>query len=144
MQLCHVEFHKTNTDIHASFLESPDCMIATKLRNQIRKLQVWHWNEGMHFGDFCHFLHCTWSCHRGYYSDAANEPLIRCVKFRVAHAPGMPGTSSPPPRLSDPDMHHGTCVTHVPWCMPRSLTSCFLLIRWRGKRSRHSRRIRNP
>ena len=36
---------------------------------------------------------------------------------------GMPGTFSPSPRDSDPDMHHGTCVTHVPWCMPGSLTS---------------------
>ena len=24
--------------------------------------------------------------------------------------------------VSDPDMHHGTCVTHVPWCMSESLT----------------------
>ena len=38
------------------------------------------------------------------------------------------------PRVSDPGMHHGTCVTHVPWCMPGSLTSAFLWIRWRGKR----------
>ena len=50
----------------------------------------------------------------------------------------------PPPRFSDPDMHHGTCVTHVPWCMSGSLTSSFLWNRWRGKRSRHSRRMRNP
>ena len=50
----------------------------------------------------------------------------------------------PPPRFSDPDMHHGTCVTHVPWCMPGSLTSGFLWKQWRGKRSRHSRRMRNP
>ena len=56
----------------------------------------------------------------------------------------MPGTFSPPPRSCDPDMHHGTCVTHVPWCMPGSLTSGFLWSRWRGKRSRHSRRMRNP
>ena len=27
------------------------------------------------------------------------------------------------PQVSDPDMHHGTCVTHVPWCMSGSLTS---------------------
>ena len=47
-------------------------------------------------------------------------------------------------RVNDPDMHHGTCVTHVPWCMPGSLTSGFLWSRWRGKRSRHSRRMRNP
>ena len=25
------------------------------------------------------------------------------------------------PPVSDPGMHHGTCVAHVPWCMSRSL-----------------------
>ena len=25
------------------------------------------------------------------------------------------------PLVKDPGMHHGTCVTHVPWCMPGSL-----------------------
>ena len=50
-------------------------------------------------------------------------PLVRYVKLRVAHAPGMPGTFSLPPRVSDPDMNHGTWVTHAPWCMPRLLTS---------------------
>ena len=57
-----------------------------------------------------------------------NGPLIRYVKLRVAHAPG---TFSPPPRVGDPDMHHGTCVTHVPWCILGSLTSGFLWSRWR-------------
>ena len=56
----------------------------------------------------------------------------------------MPGTFSPPPRISDPDTHHGTCMTHVPGCMPESLTSGILCSWWRGKRSRHSRRMRNP
>ena len=69
-----------------------------------------------------------------------NGPLATYVKWRVVHAPGMLGTFSTPPWVSDPDMHHDTCVTHV----PRSLTSGFLWSRWRGKRSRHSRRIRNP
>ena len=55
----------------------------------------------------------------------------------------MPGMFSPPPPISDPDMHHATCVKHVLWCMPGSLTSGFLWSRWRGKRSRHSRRMRN-
>ena len=41
------------------------------------------------------------------------------------------------PLVSDPGMHHGTCVTHVPWCMSGSLT-------WWGQRSRHSMRMRNP
>ena len=54
------------------------------------------------------------------------------------------GTFSPPPRDSDRDMHHGTCVTHVPRCIPRSLTSGFIWSRWRRKRSRYSRRMRNP
>ena len=71
-------------------------------------------------------------------------PLARYVKLRVGHAPGMLGTFSSPPWVSDPDMHHGTCVTHVSWCMSGSLTSGFLWSRWRGKRSRHSRRMRNP
>ena len=26
------------------------------------------------------------------------------------------------PLASDPGMHHGTCVTHVPWCMSGTLT----------------------
>ena len=36
----------------------------------------------------------------------------------------MPRTFSPPSTsmlLSDPDMHHGTCVANVPWCMSGSL-----------------------
>ena len=77
-------------------------------------------------------------------STLCHGPLARYIKLRVAHAPGMPGTFSPPPRVSDPDMHQGTCVTHVPWCMPGSLTSGFLWSRWQGKRSRYSRRMRNP
>ena len=60
------------------------------------------------------------------------RPLARYVILRVARAPGMPGTFSPPPLVSDPDMHHGTCVTHVPWCMPGSVTSGFLWSRWLG------------
>ena len=57
-----------------------------------------------------------------------NGPFARYVKLRVAHAPGMPWTFSPvadfktKPLVSDPGMHHGTCVTHVSWCMSGSLT----------------------
>ena len=54
------------------------------------------------------------------------------------------GNVSPSPRVSDPDMHYGTCVTRVPWCMPGSLTSSFLWSQWQGKRSRHSQRMHNP
>ena len=41
-------------------------------------------------------------------------------------------------------MHHGTCVTHVPYCMPGSLTRGFHWSRWREKRSRHSQCMTNP
>ena len=49
-------------------------------------------------------------CHQS----PCHRPLAGYVKLWVAHAPGMPGTFSPVPRVSNPDMHHGTCVTHVP------------------------------
>ena len=88
---------------------------------------------------------CTWHVNYStveYVNKKVNKywhgPLTRYVKLRVAHAPGMPGTFSPPPRVSDPDMHHRTCVTHVPRCMPGSLTSGFLTSQWR-----HFWRMRN-
>ena len=53
-------------------------------------------------------------------------PLTRYAKLRVVHAPGMPGTFSRylqrKPLVSHPGVHHGECVTHVPWCMWGSLT----------------------
>ena len=69
------------------------------------------------------------------FKSSNHEPLARYIKLRVAHAPWMPLTFSLPLRVSNPDMHHGTCVTHVLLCMPGSLTSIFLWSRWRGKRS---------
>ena len=48
-------------------------------------------------------------------------PLTRYVNPWPARAPGMPGKFSPP-LVSDPGMHHCTCVTRVPWCMSGSLT----------------------
>ena len=77
-------------------------------------------------------------------SSLCHGPLVRYVKLRVARAPGMPGTFHPPPRVSDPNMHQGTCVTHVPCCMPGSLTSGLLWSRCRGKHHRYSRRMRKP
>ena len=82
----------------------------------------------------------TYICHKASMSyHHLHQPGIRlwpwasCQirKIADAHAPGMPGTFSPSPQVSDPDMHHGTCVTHVPWCMPGSLTSGFL---WNWRR----------
>ena len=70
-------------------------------------------------------------------------PLAKYVKkYGLRMRQECPGTFSPPLRVSNPDMHHGTCVTHVPWCMSGPLTSGFPWSQWRGKRSRHSRRMR--
>ena len=49
------------------------------------------------------------SARSSYELQKLHGPLIRYVKLRVAHAPAMPGTFSPPTRVSDPDMHHGMC-----------------------------------
>ena len=49
-------------------------------------------------------------------------------KIAVCACAGNAGNVSPhrrfrrKPLVSDPGMHHGTCVTHVPWCMSGSLT----------------------
>ena len=72
-------------------------------------------------------------------SNVKNVPMCldRYVQLRFAH-------TFSPPWVGDPDMHHGTCLTHVPWNMPESLINGFLWKRWRGKRSRHSRYMHNP
>ena len=66
-----------------------------------------------------------WNCNIS--PGCINGLLTRYVKLCVLHALGMAGTFFPPPTarkplVSDPGMHHCTCVTHVPWCMSRSLT----------------------
>ena len=68
-------------------------------------------------------------------------PLTRYAKLRVAHAPG---TCSPPPiskesaswrpRHASRHVRDARAVRHVGMAN----------LRWRGKRSRHSRRMRNP
>ena len=91
----------------------------------------------LEFGDICCIIWLQHIIHARQYM----VPLTRYVKLRVGHAPGMPGTFSPPLRVSDPDMHHGTCVTHMSWFTLGSLTGGFLWSWWREKRSRHSRRM---
>ena len=59
--------------------------------------------------------------------------LLTCYQIRkiagCACATNV-GTFFPPSWVSDPDMHHGSYVTHGPWCMPGSLTSGLLLSKW--------------
>ena len=85
------------------------------------------------------YLHVVYSCVDGQY-----WPLTRYVKLRFAHAPGIPGTFSPPPtskettslrpRHASRHVRDARAVMHVGIVNPR----------WRGKRSRHPRCMRNP
>ena len=64
------------------------------------------------------------------------------VASRVAHAPVMPGTFSPPPTSKETasSRHAPRHVRHVRVVMHVGIANQ----RWRGKRSRHSRRMHNP
>ena len=66
----------------------------------------------------------TGDCPNGCYDGS----LAWYVKLWAAHAPWMPGTFFPPPRVSNPDMHHGACVTHVPG-IPGAIHNFTYLIR---------------
>ena len=53
-----------------------------------------------------------------------HEPLTRYIELQVEPAPGTvyPRQLQRKPLASEPGMHHGTCVTHLPWCLSGSLT----------------------
>ena len=59
---------------------------------------------------------------------SSHGPLTKYVKLPVSACAGNAGNVFPRHRLqikplvSGSGMHHGTCVTHVPWCMSGSLT----------------------
>ena len=48
--------------------------------------------------------------------------ITGCACARNAGNVSPHGRFQRKPLVSDPGMHHGTCVTHVPWCMSGSLT----------------------
>ena len=66
------------------------------------------------------------SPHKG--SVMRNTFSCQICKIAGCACAGNAGNVSPRRRIqrkllvSDPGMHHGTCVTHVPWCMSGSLT----------------------
>ena len=78
---------------------SPRYMVSVSINDEKCSPALYSKGPGLGIGESLALLH---------------GPLATCVKLRVAHAPGILETFSPPPRVSDPDMHHGTCVTHVP------------------------------
>ena len=99
-----------------------------QLRGKCFHLMTSSWNNHNHMNYEILLIHASaWKA--GWAElmyQSTHGPLTRYAKLPVAHAPGMPGTFSPTPRVSDPDMHRGTCMTLVPWCMPGWLTSGFV------------------
>ena len=103
----------------------------TRSNDFLRYYLKMHSNRSIHRNSMSNVMwEPHWKAHACWISlwyDPPHGPLIRYVKLLVVHAPGMPGTF-PRHRLqrkqlvSDPGMHHETCVTHVPWCMSGSLT----------------------
>ena len=89
-------------------------------------------------------LRLAWSSVGSFQQTPPQWASYQIRKIEGCACAGNAGNVFPPQLVRDPDMHHGTCVTHVPWCLTGSLTSGFLWSRWREKRSRHSRRMRNP
>ena len=80
-----------------------------------------------------------------YYEDEIdNGPIARFAKLRVAHAPGMPGTFSPPTtskeNASKRSRHASRHVRDARAVMHVGISNLW----WWGKRSRHSRHMRNP
>ena len=84
--------------------------------------------------------HHNWTYARSQF----HGPLTRYAKLRVAHAPGMPRTFSPPPTsketASERSRHASRHVRHARAVMPVGIANP----RWQGKPSRHSRRMSNP
>ena len=74
----------------------------------------------------------------------SNGPLTRYAKLRLAHAPGMPAMFSPPPWVSDPAASRHARDARAVMHAEIAYWRCFLWSRWRGKRSRHSRRMHYP
>ena len=69
-----------------------------------------------------------WASLRQCQVHSCHGPLARYVKLQGCACAGNADNVFSSHRLqrnpivSDPGMHHGTCVTHVPWCTSGSLT----------------------
>ena len=64
-------------------------------------------------------LHMSWYMPMGLLPDAQNCGLRMRRECRERFSRHQHLRK---PLVSDPSMHHGTCVTHAPWCMSGSLT----------------------
>ena len=88
-------------------------------------VMVWHWT-GSKLAMTGHQNSSKGQWVKGLYSSWASYQIRKIAGCACA---GNAGNGFPRRRfqrkllVSDPSMHHGTCVTHVPWCMP-GLPTC--------------------
>ena len=77
---------------------------------------------------YCHWLKCLLVIIAPATESLSPWASYQIRKIAVCACAGNAGNVFPhrrfrrKPLVSDPSMHHGTCVTHVPWCMSGSLT----------------------
>ena len=78
---------------------------------------------------FIHHKVCSRRCHLSQsHNVLPQRASCQIHKIAICACAGNAGNVFPhrrfrrKPLVSDPGMHHGTCVTHVPWCMSGSLT----------------------
>ena len=113
-----------------SLENSLDCrnMHFYSLSSCCRKVLTLNWNDAESFG---FFPYCLLLC------DGETNTFVVIMTLWASYqirkivgcaCAGSAGNVFPrrrfqrKPLVSDPEMHHGTCVTHVPWCMSGSLT----------------------
>ena len=111
--------------------------IYKSLRYNGASLQLWHSTSSHPF--HCHMTVCldVWIFANIVQNEVVPVTLqtnmLAWVSYQIRKIAGCAcagnaGNVSPrrqfqrKPLVSDPGMHHGTCVTHVPWCMSGSLT----------------------
>ena len=89
--------------LYPSLPNIPQCLkwvYICRLWTQMMWYNCWHFKVShvascpIQFGGPCSYLTSL----RSLSESCLNGPLARYVKLRVAHAPGIPGTFSPPPR----------------------------------------------
>ena len=114
----------------------PEVLLLRFLQNlqDYLKTCLTRWGGSIDSIPSCYFFHIAtvlihWPCN----SDVAIQSMTpsewaSCQVRKIAGCAcaGDVGTFSPPPQVNDPDMHHDTCVMHMPGCMPGSLNSGFL------------------
>ena len=77
--------------------------------------QIFEWNQRLELTDYVRVGH--WIC-----ASCQIRKIAGCACTENAGNVFPRRRFQRKPLVSDPGMHHGTCVTLVPWCMSRSLT----------------------